>query len=385
MRIDFVITELDPGGAERCLVEIAVGCHKRGDRVRVFSLGPRPQPPRDVLARRLDAHGIETGFGDAQGVSDLRRTFIALRQFVRSEPPELVQTFLFHANVLGTAAVCGLGRVPRRKMTDVAVVGGIRVAHRGMVRSMIERIAIARMQAVVGVSQGARRTANERLGGGGKTVVIGNAVDVTRFDDAVMWRPGEIGWPDDAIIATFVGRMDRQKDVIGLLNLVDSIISGATAENTANDRLRFLLVGDGHQSEAVDRKIARIGGDRVVRMGWTDNVAGVLRASRMLMLRSRYEGMPNVVLEAMAAGLPVVTTAVEGIGELFDPGDPQVVGDDLSFTDMVQRLAGDQAFASRLGQQNRRRVVRHHSTDAMVDAYRSLYRRIIDGDSPIAT
>src|SRR6185295_18055094 len=99
-QLALVITELEPGGAERCLVELAT----RIDRTRfspiVYSLGPQPPQARSVLVERLSQAAVPTHFLNLQRTWHYFRGVRQLAEAFRTERPALVQTFLFHANVM---------------------------------------------------------------------------------------------------------------------------------------------------------------------------------------------------------------------------------------------------------------------------------------------
>ena len=99
----------------------------------------------------------------------------------------------------------------------------------------------------------------------------------------------------------------------------------------------------------------------------------------MLVLPSLWEGMPNVLLEAMACRLPLVASNVEGVAELLGPqSDAQMapVGDTQTLAAKIVAIGSDAELAARLGQSNRHRVEAHFSVDAMVAAYSNLLRRL---------
>src|SRR5690606_2045721 len=100
MRVDLVITELYVGGAERCLSELAVGLQRGGDRVRVASIAPLPVGEQAQLVRRLEAAGIEVYSADCAHSWQAARAFVALRRWFAQDRPDVVQTMLFHANVI---------------------------------------------------------------------------------------------------------------------------------------------------------------------------------------------------------------------------------------------------------------------------------------------
>jgi starch synthase (maltosyl-transferring) len=109
----------------------------------------------------------------------------------------------------------------------------------------------------------------------------------------------------------------------------------------------------------------------------------LLAAADLLVLPSRWEGMPNAVLEAMASSLPVVATKAAGVVELLGPlADRQTVeiGDGDALTNAIVQIADQPALAAELGQANRRRVAEEFSLERMVQAYAQLYRSGREGD-----
>jgi glycosyltransferase involved in cell wall biosynthesis len=143
----------------------------------------------------------------------------------------------------------------------------------------------------------------------------------------------------------------------------------------------LILAGDGPQREVLEKTADDRGlADRVHFLGFRTDVPRILARSEMLVLPSRWEGMPNVVLEAMAAGLPVVATAVEGVLELLgDEAEQQAVApDDLeAFAANITRLLSDRDLAGRLGQENCSRVTTHFQINQMVDRYETLWDELL--------
>jgi len=367
MRIDFVITELYVGGAERCLTELATSLARRGDEVRVFSIGSLPQGEQAVLVDRLASAGIPVGSAQADSPLKFASARHQLRRWLAGGKPELCQTFLFHANVLGTWACRSAGISP--------CVGGLRVAEDRRFRCHIERAAVRRMTSLVCVSGAVESFAQQRLQAPAeKTKVIANAVDVERFASGEKFAWTSLGWPAEAIVTLFVGRMVPQKGLSLLQRQVDAI-----APRQSNHKL--LLVGAGELDTSLDRWCEQIGLDRVRRLPWQSDVGPLMRACRVLVLPSRYEGMPNVAMEAMAAGRPVVCSRIEGSQELFSHAPTTqtfAVGDDQAMRKRLQAFLSDWALADQTGRLNQRRMQREFSVEAMVDAYRDHYRLLLE-------
>ncbi len=366
MRVDFVITELFVGGAERCLTEVAIGLAEHGDDVRVFSLARLPSGQQRQLVQRLEAAEIAVESGNADRPSQFFRAGRKLKTWLRASPPDICQTFLYHANVLGTFAAKSAGIASK--------VGGLRVAEAKPFRCRVERQAVKRMDSLICVSQAVRRFAADQLGcDSHKSIVIPNGVDVGRFTTTTPFSWADIGWPPESVVTLFVGRLHRQKGIELIQKQIDRLAPGGTNR-------RVLLVGDGPLRQDLTNWATSVGADRVQLLPWQSDIAPLMKAARVLLLPSRYEGMPNVVLEAMASGKPVVCSRVEGSEELLahDREDQSfVAGDSEAMAGLVERFLMDAAFSDKIGIRNREHVRTEFSIPIMIDAYRQHYRTLM--------
>lgn len=151
MRVDLAITELFFGGAERCLTQLAIGLQQRGHDVRVLSIGSLPQGDQAQFVMALQDQGVVIEAGGWDRPRQAIQAYWWLRERFLQNPPDLLQTMLYHANVLATWAARSVG-VPVR-------VGGMRVAERSRFRELLEARAIAQMDALVCVSDSVARFA----------------------------------------------------------------------------------------------------------------------------------------------------------------------------------------------------------------------------------
>ena len=367
MRIDFVITEMFVGGAERCLTEVACGLADRGEQVRVFSLGALPLGEQSLLVDRLRRANIEVVSGDGRSWRNVFEARKKLNQFFSKSPPDICQTFMFHANVLGAFTA-------RSHKRNTVVIGGLRVAEDRWLRNRIEGIALSRMDGLICVSDSVHDFAISKLGASAnRTFTIPNSVDVERFESGENFDVTSLGWPNDSQVMLFVGRMHPQKG----LDLIQKQIDQMVPEG---GNRRLILVGEGPLAPSIDRWCEKVGTDRVRRLPWQSDVAPLVRRCDLLLLPSRYEGMPNAVLEAMAAARPIVCSRVEGIAELL--GDDKIqsfdIGDDRAMADQVDALLNQPDLAIQIGKSNQQRVRRDFSITSMVDAYQSHYRTLAD-------
>ncbi len=366
MRVDLVITELFVSGAEKALTQLAIGLAQSGDSVRVFSLGSLPQGEQRLLVDRLQEHGVPVASAEADHPAAFVRASRVLRSWLKESPPDVCQTFLFHANVLGTLAAKKVGVKVR--------VGGARIADTNWLRGCIERRAAKQMTSMVCVSHAVQQfTANHLRYPLANSVVIPNAVDVSRFASATPFCWTDLGWPSDAKVSLFVGRMHPQKGIELLKAQVDHLAP------PGSDR-RLLLVGDGPQRSQMLAWVDQIGTDRVQLLPWQVDIAPLIKACRLLVLPSHYEGMPNVVLEAMASAKPVVCSSVEGSEELLRHERARQVfpiGDHNAMKKLAEQFLSDESLCFEIGSRNQQRVKFDFSIPAMVDGYRSLYRRLV--------
>jgi len=135
-------------------------------------------------------------------------------------------------------------------------------------------------------------------------------------------------------------------------------------------RLRLIVAGDGTERAPLEQQARALGlADAVRFVGHRDDIPALLHAADLFVLPSLREGMPNTALEAMAAGLPVVASAVDGVPEvvadgetglLVSPGDPQMLHD------LIGRLLTERDFAAALGTAGRQRVLDHFTTAQML-------------------
>lgn len=370
-RIALCITELELGGAERCLVEIATRLDPSQFEPVVYCLGPRPQGNPTSLVDRLEAHGIAVHCLGARYVSSLPWLLRQLRQRMASDAPDLVQTFLFHANVAGALAA--------RRAGVRRIVSGIRVAERRAAWHLaVARWADRLVDRHVCVSESVREFSivQGKLPAE-KLLVIPNGVDLERFAEAKPVARESLGRTANRRLVVCVGRLDEQKGLDWLLKAMPRVFAEVSGVELA-------LIGQGPARERLTKLAARLGiADRVIFSGFRDDVPEILAASEMAVLASRWEGMPNAVLEAMASGRPVVATDVDGVGEALGELAPEQVVPAEAPEEFARRVAAiltDSQLAQRLGTANQQRARQHFTLSAMVASYERLYGSLLSAD-----
>jgi glycosyltransferase involved in cell wall biosynthesis len=372
LHIAFCITELNVGGAERCLTELATGLDRGRFATSVACLGPRPVGSGVSLVAKLDAAGVPVHYFNASGLSGAPRVLRQLRRQWQLERPDLVQTFLFHANVLGTIAAWRAG-VPR-------IVTGLRVAEpRRRWRRPLERLAGRLTDRHVAVSEGVAKFARERIGlQAERIIVIPNGVSLPS-DSLVPADLLRLGMREGRRAMAFVGRLDEQKGVEWLVEQTPELFRQLPQHN-------LLIIGTGPLEARLRNRVERIGvSARVHFVGWRDDVAAILAAADLLVVPSQWEGMPNVVLEAMAAGRPIVAFDVEGVSDTIgENAFRQVVSRDdrAGFLDRVIEIAVNRALQTSLGRANRDRAEMQFSLEKMIAGYERIYLELCLGPLP---
>jgi glycosyltransferase involved in cell wall biosynthesis len=365
--IALCITDLDAGGAERHLTELAVRIERRRFAPVVYCLGARPPRAEASCLPALLAAGVEVHCLGGHGIWHFPVVARRLRRLLAAQKPQIVQTFLFHANILG--------RIAARRAGVKAVVAGIRVAERAARWHLwLDRLTGRWVDRYVCVSQS---VADFSIKQGGlppeKLVVIPNGVDLDKYPARQPADLRAFGIAAGRRVVTFVGRLEPQKGG-------DWLIEAAPRWLAELPDCDLLLVGEGPLRGSLETAAKAAGiAERVHFVGWRPGVPEILAASSLLVLPSAWEGMPNVVLEAMASRRPVVATDVEGVRELLGPGAALQTSryrDTQMLVEKIVRLMADPKLSTAAGLENRRRAEENFGISRMVAAYEDLWESL---------
>ena len=356
-----VITTLEAGGAQTLLL----------DTVRRLD----PSRYRAVI---VTLHG-ETMEVEAlrPAVIDLSRrgtmtpwVLIPLVRILRKERAQIVHTHLVHADLLGGWAAW-LAGVPRTVTTRHY---GIDHKEGTWLYRMADRSARS-ADAVVAVSHAvAEHLVMRRIVPRDRIAVIPNGVDPERFDPQRRRRREDA----TAGVLGAAGRLHPQKGFLPLLEIFRAVLE-------RRPEARLEIVGEGPLRPQLERRIQELGLGKAVRL------LGRVPHGRMpelyagwdlFVMPSRWEGFGLAAAEAMAMGLPVVASALEGLTELVVDGQtghllPPGRGGD--WVERIVGLLGNVAERERMGRVGRERIVRHFSVPTMVARLERLYDRLLEG------
>ena len=367
-RIVYVIGTLERGGTEGQLASLSSELSRAGWQVTILCLssaGP--------LAREVERHGVEVVVAGFRGLTPvlnpmpLLRVFRGIRRAIAERDPDVVHTFLYWGNLIGVWAGRRAG-VP----VVVASLRSLRDAagSKRLLRPW-ERWTCRRADVWVCNS---RAVLDDAVIGGvpsERSTVIPNGV---RLPDDVRAHPPT---GPALCIANLIGY--KGHDV-----LLDAF--ARAAEQVPNARL--WLAGSGPERTVLRERAATLGiAGRVEFLGSVGNVQHLLDACAFTVLASRSEGMPNVVLESLAAARPVIASAVGGVPELLEGGGGILVpaGDVDAFARAMIGFWSDPGRAAALGEAGRRDVASRFSLGRMVDATSSLYGDLLERRGVVPT
>lgn len=210
-----------------------------------------------------------------------------------------------------------------------------------------------------------------------KISLVPNAIDLRRFSPGEVSRDdarAQLGLPAGFRIVAGVGRLNPQKNFALFLE-----IAAQLAPRFPD--LHFLLAGDGPEEQMLREKASALGiANRVIFSGYVADTRLVYLAADLLLMPSRYEGLPMTLLEAMAMGLPVVASKLDGIAEVISDGAEGFLApsDDAAlFVERTAALLADAELSSRISKNARAKIEAHFSVGRMTSAVEDIYDRFL--------
>ncbi len=346
------------------------------------------------LVKRMDLERFETtviGLGLGDEIADLffaldcrvmvfqrQRTvdfglLRRIRHFIATEGIEIVMSTLFYADMMAALAGHKAGAKGVFCWETISSPKWL-VPH----RLWAYRYAVRKVDKVISVSQAtARWLVEKRKVAEHKVMVIPYGVDIEKFTPQVKsLHRLDIGCSDSDFIIGQVSRLNEQKGHVYLIEAADRILQQIP-------NAKFVWVGDGPLRATLEAHIQSKGlQDRFVLLGFRQDVADLLPLFDVFTLPSLYEGLPNVVLEAMACGVPVIATPVDGTKEAVVDGETGFLIPVKNSCELARRIiqcAMDEALRRRLSLAARRRVEEEFSIEQQIKRFEELYRSYARG------
>jgi glycosyltransferase involved in cell wall biosynthesis len=361
-----IIDLLDWGGAQKMQVFLAEQLHPCDVELTVVSLGANNRAPVPDLLRSLGVRVVEFPFPKFLSFD----SFWRLLTFARREKFDLIHAHLTYSNIFGTL----VGR-----MTGTPVIASLRTAgydpryHRPL-RQSIETFVVkhgakrimanGRVVAELGIKRFAPRHID----------ILPNAIAIPEPlppRERTELRTELTGDPSRPIVLS-VGRLDLPKGFPDLLDAFDLI------RKTQTNAI-LLIAGDGPLRESLEDQVLRLGlQNHVCLLGQRDDVPRLLAASDIYVTSSHWEGLPVSVLEAMAAGLPVIATTVGELpylvirqaGSLVPPSQPERLGAEIN------NLLSNPARMASMGAAGREHIRQNFSPEVWLKNLIKLYAQV---------
>lgn len=355
-------------GAESVLVELSVCLNALGEPpvVGVLDHGAEAGMQIAQVARK---RGLRVQPFACRGALDWR-AIRAIDAFARDQGISVVHSHGYKSNTYALLA----SRDRPRKLVSTCH-NWIDASAKMRLYSALDRMVLRRFDAVVPVSMSVRE-ALVRAGFRSDTLsVIENGIDTTRFGTAAQRDAvrAELGFDERDFVVGVIGRLSEEKGQSVLIDALARI-------DAARLPWRLLLVGDGPLRVVLEAGVRECGlGERVTFAGRRDDVPRLLAGIDLVALPSLIEAQPMALLEAMAAGVPVLATRVGDVprilgdgalGILVEPGDP------AQLTDAIRRSYGEMPDLRERAGVARQDVAARRSSAGMARAYADLYERL---------
>ncbi len=356
-KIFYLITTPKIAGAEKQLFELAKRLNK--DNYDIFVCTIMGEDNGELL-KKLRDEGIRCGSLDINHKWQFLKVF-KLTYLLKKENPKILQSFLFFDNLI--ARFFGkLMRIP-------IIISGQRnvETHRSKLRNLLEKATINFSDFIISNTIA------------GKTILINreklNEEKIKVIYNGIHLEPVHVRANNgECPVIGFVGRLEEQKGINFLLEAI-SLLN--------NKRVKLLIIGDGKEKESLKLKAEELKINNCVEfLGRKENAWDYMKNFDIFVLPSLWEGMPNVVLEAMSQEKIVITTNVGGIPEMIINGENGFLIEPANSKQLSKKIE----YALSLPEQEKRRieenarktVEKNFSIDRMVKEYEELYKSLLD-------
>ena len=300
--IHFLISGLYVGGAEKQLQMLVMNMPKDKYNLKVITL------ISDIgqIGGELRDAGIEVVSLGYSSIKDFPKAFFRLRRILKQDMPDILHCWMFHANMIGRFATFGL---------KIKNISSVRERYHSVFMLLIEALSSVFVDRYITNSD----VMKQQLGFDEKVTVINNGVEEKFFDEEkkTVLRREDIGIYDDLPIIVMVANPRKQKDYPTMLR---AILMVSEYKN-----IHFVIVGGGTQFHDETENIKMLAKslaiyDNTHFLGYRDDVRDILSISDIWVSSTLYEGKSNTLIEAMAMGMPIVTTDIPENREVVENG-----------------------------------------------------------------
>jgi len=377
LQILYLITSTNVGGAEKALLELILRIDRKKYAIYVCSLKRPGRFAKKIAAAADGFHSLELSeAGGIKAVLNFLPSFIGLVRLTARLRPLIIHSFLFRANIYG--------RIAGRIAGVPVIISSVRVIESEKnYKHLIDRLTSSLVHKYMAVSEAVREFTIKHVHiSPHKIVTVYNGIDKNR---SLQQEPHSFKVNISLTNIGLIGRLDRQKGHGILIRALKIVIP-------QEPDIKVYFFGEGPAESNIKHMVEHAGLSKQVSfMGTKENITACISLMDIIVLPSLWEGLPNVLLEAMAEARPVVASRIEGVDEvvvngetgiLFEPGDAQALSEALF------KLIRDKKCAEEMGRAGRARVHEKFSIDKTVsdtlEIYQNLLTEHMDGQDNIS-
>ena len=371
MKALFVITGLRAGGAERVFVNIVNNISGFEPVVVVIE-----KKEKDGFAEHIK-RDIKIRFLNKRNRYDAFRLIFELSRIIRNEKPGIILSVESYANQLAVMAkYIARYRVPLCISERIETKNFLSDMNLKKIREFLLKLTYRRADRIIAVSKKVKESLYSHYGiNPNKIEVIYNPIDIDRIQHLAS---EDITYPwfnDEEPVLITVGRLHKQKDHKTLISAFSKVLK-------MTHNVRLVIIGEGSERARLEKIIQELNlNDRIVLLGYQENPYKFMAKADIFILSSRYEGFPNVILEAMACGLPVISTdCPSGPGEIITHGVNGLlvpVGDADKLAEAMLKLLDDKELRERLSLQGQSRV-KDFEVGKIINQYERVLHNILE-------
>lgn len=303
MKILYVITGLAQGGAERVVCDLADAMCTKGHTVKIAYL-------TGSVLTKPKSDSIELIAINLTGLTGLPFAYVKISQVIKSYRPDVVHSHMVHANIL--ARLIRLS-TPVKKLITTAHSSN----EGGGLRMLAYRITNNLSDLTTNVSSTAVNSFEcKHAVPKGKMQTIYNGVNFENFFYDPLAKKNtldSLGLPDDTKLVLAVGRFSEAKNYPNLLHAIKDL------KELTDFKFRLLIAGDGELRPQIEQLITHLGlEDYVILLGRRGDIQQLMSACDLFVLSSDHEGLPTVLIEALACQAHIVSTDVSGVREVVN-------------------------------------------------------------------
>ena len=367
IKILYLITGLKTGGAEIVLYNLVKNINKKKIETVVVSIIPIAEIGKKIQNSGIRVLSLNAKFKYNPFI------FFKLISILKKEKPQILHSFLFHSILLG--------RIVGRICKVPIIISSIHSEYiGGFLRNRLLQITDSLDDVVTIVSQKASETMlKSKTASANKLLVIYNGIDLNKFifqdKKARKEIRKELNLEKDDKVLISIGRLFKAKGYPYLIEAIKILKS-------KYPDIKLLIIGEGEEKNKLETQTRELNLEKnIFFLGRKENVSNCLNASDIFILASLWEGFGLAIVEAMACGLPVITTNVGGIPEiiqdkisglLVDPKDSEILAQKIDYL-----LNLDADSRERLILKGRKIVEQKFSLEKMITKYEELYYKLL--------